>query len=31
ISDYYQVESVLQASYKVFNDMKDMSMFKMYR
>ncbi|MDS0786921.1 flagellar hook-associated protein FlgL [Proteus vulgaris] len=31
ISDYYQEESVLQASYKVFNDMKDMSMFKMYR
>lgn len=31
ISDYYQEESVLQASYKVFNDMKEMSMFKMYR
>ncbi|MFU9003664.1 flagellar hook-associated protein FlgL [Proteus sp. TSJ240517] len=31
ISDYYQEESVLKASYKVFNDMKDMSMFKMYR
>lgn len=31
ISEYYQEESVLQASYKVFNDMKDMSMFKMYR
>lgn len=31
ISDYYQEESVLRASYKVFNDMKDMSMFKMYR
>lgn len=31
ISDYYQEESVLQASYKAFNDMKDMSMFKMYR
>lgn len=31
ISEYYQEESVLQASYKVFNDMKGMSMFAMYR
>lgn len=31
ISNYYQEQSSLEASYKVFNDMKGMSMFSMYR